>query len=166
MHHTMIIYAGSGSFLYIEGRQDDITDALGGWFCAVNQAYFMSLFLLISAYFVPGSYDRKGAGHFLKDRLIRLGIPLIIYSWIISPLTWCRHLCDARPDPAVVDLSAGRSAGCVHRRRAAVVCGSPAHLLTGVCGCGDGSSGPIRPCRQSTLPARFPATRRLCCLPC
>src|SRR5512136_1156106 len=89
LHHTMIIYAASGNWgLYMEGRQDDITKALGGWFCATNQAYFMSLFLLISAYFVPGSYDRKGAGHFLKDRLIRLGIPLIIYSWIISPLTW------------------------------------------------------------------------------
>jgi glucan biosynthesis protein C len=89
LHHTMIIYAGSGSWgLYTEGRQDAITDALGGWFCGVNQAYFMSLFLLISAYFVPGSYDRKGAGHFVKDRLIRLGIPLIIYSWIISPLSW------------------------------------------------------------------------------
>ena len=87
LHHTMIVYAGSGSFLYTEGREDDITGALGGWFCAVNQAYFMSLFLLISAYFVPGSYDRKGAGQFLKDRLIRLGIPLVIYSWIISPLT-------------------------------------------------------------------------------
>ncbi len=88
LHHTMIIYAGSGSFLYTEGRQDTITSVIGGWFCGVNQAYFMSLFLLISAYFVPGSYDRKGASHFLKDRLIRLGIPLIIYSWIISPLTW------------------------------------------------------------------------------
>ncbi len=89
VHHTMIIYAGSGSWgLYTEGRQDMITNVIGGWFCGVNQAYFMSLFLLISAYFVPGSYDRKGAGHFVKDRLIRLGIPLIIYSWIISPLTW------------------------------------------------------------------------------
>ena len=88
LHHLMIIYAGSGSFLYTEGRQDTITGVLGTWFCAVNQAYFMGFFLLISAYFVPGSYDRKGAGHFLKDRLIRLGIPLVIYSWIISPLTW------------------------------------------------------------------------------
>ncbi len=89
LHHTMIIYAGTGSWgLYTEGRQDAITTVIGGWFCLVNQAYFMSLFLLISAYFVPGSYDRKGAGHFVKDRLIRLGIPLIIYSWIISPLTW------------------------------------------------------------------------------
>ena len=89
LHHLMIIYAGTGSWgLYTEGRQDTLTAVLGTWFCAVNQAYFMGFFLLISAYFVPGSYDRKGAGHFLKDRLIRLGIPLVIYSWIISPLTW------------------------------------------------------------------------------
>jgi len=88
LHHTMIMYAGSGSFLYNEGRQDTLTAVLGTWFCAANQAYFMGFFLLIAAYFVPGSYDRKGAGQFLKDRLIRLGIPLLVYSWIISPLTW------------------------------------------------------------------------------
>ncbi len=88
LHHLMIIYAGSGSFLYTEGRQDTLTAVLGTWFCAVNQAYFMGFFLLIAAYFVPGSYDRKGAGRFLKDRLIRLGVPLVVYSWIISPLTW------------------------------------------------------------------------------
>jgi peptidoglycan/LPS O-acetylase OafA/YrhL len=35
---------------------------------------------------VPGSYDRKGAGRFLKDRLIRLGIPLAVFSWVINPL--------------------------------------------------------------------------------
>jgi len=86
LHHLMIIYAGTGGFYYKEGRQDFITSALGGWFCQVNQAYFMGLFLLISAYFVPGSYDRKGGGRFLKDRLIRLGIPLAVYSWIIDPL--------------------------------------------------------------------------------
>jgi hypothetical protein len=49
-------------------------------------AYFMGLFLLISAYFVPGSYDRKGPGRFLKDRLIRLGIPLAVFSWVLHPL--------------------------------------------------------------------------------
>jgi len=45
----------------------------------------MGLFLLISAYFVPGSFDRKGASRFLKDRLIRLGIPMAVYSWVLSP---------------------------------------------------------------------------------
>jgi len=86
LFHMMIIYAGTGSWLYTEGRQDEITSLIGAWFIAVTQAYFMGLFLFISAYFVPGSYDRKGAGRFIKDRLIRLGIPLVIYSWIIDPL--------------------------------------------------------------------------------
>jgi glucan biosynthesis protein C len=86
LFHTMIIYAGTGSWYYTEGREDFITGALGAWFLTVNQAYFMGLFLLISAYFVPGSHDRKGAGRFLKDRLIRLGIPLALYSWIIRPV--------------------------------------------------------------------------------
>jgi len=86
LHHLMITYAGTGGWIYKEGRQDFITDGLGSWFCAVNQAYFMGLFLLIGAYFVPASYDRKGAWRFVKDRLIRLGIPLAVYSWIINPL--------------------------------------------------------------------------------
>jgi glucan biosynthesis protein C len=86
LHHLMITYAASGSWIYVEGRQDVITDAIGNWFCFINQSYFMSLFLLISAYFVPGSYERKGTRQFLKDRLIRLGIPLAIYSWLIHPL--------------------------------------------------------------------------------
>jgi glucan biosynthesis protein C len=86
LFHLLIIYAGTGGWLYKEGREDFVTGALGAWLITVSQAYFMGLFLLISAYFVPGSYDRKGAGRFLKDRLIRLGIPLAVYSWIASPL--------------------------------------------------------------------------------
>ena len=86
LHHLMIIYAGSGGWIFQEGREDEITNAVGSWFCASNQAYFMGLFLLISAYFVPGSYDRKGPVRFLVDRLVRLGIPLAVYSWILRPL--------------------------------------------------------------------------------
>ncbi|MHB1319729.1 MAG: acyltransferase family protein [Anaerolineae bacterium] len=86
LHHLMITYADVGGWDYKEGTPDFVTQAVGGWFCATNQAYFMGLFLLISAYFVPGSYDRKGAGRFLKDRLVRLGIPLAVYSWVIHPV--------------------------------------------------------------------------------
>jgi hypothetical protein len=84
--HLVIIYTAAGGWIYREGRQDEISNILGTWFCAVNQSYFMGLFLLISAYFVPGSYDRKGPGRFFVDRLIRLGIPLGAYSWIVRPL--------------------------------------------------------------------------------
>jgi glucan biosynthesis protein C len=86
LHHLMITYAGVGSWIYTEGNPDFLTKALGVLFCAGNQAYFMGLFLLIGAYFIPGSYDRKGAWNFVKDRLIRLGIPLAVYSWVIHPL--------------------------------------------------------------------------------
>jgi hypothetical protein len=86
LHHLMVTYAGTGSWYYNEGRDDGITRFTGSLFCSVNQAYFMGLFLLISAYFVPGSYDRKGAGRFVKDRLIRLGIPLAVFSWVLHPL--------------------------------------------------------------------------------
>lgn len=86
LHHLMITYSGTGRWYYNEGREDIFTGYAGGWFCSINQAYFMGLFLLISAYFVPGSYDRKGAGRYLKDRLIRLGIPLAVFSWVLNPL--------------------------------------------------------------------------------
>jgi len=46
----------------------------------------MGLFFLISGYFTPGSYDRKGPRRFFKDRLLRLGIPMLCYDFVIGPL--------------------------------------------------------------------------------
>lgn len=88
LHHLMITYAGedAGGWIYYDYRPDDITAAVGNWFTGLNQSYFMGLFLFISACFVPGAYDRKGAGRFLKDRFIRLGIPLVLYAWFIRPV--------------------------------------------------------------------------------
>ena len=43
-------------------------------------------FFLLSSYFTPGSYDRKGFGPYLADRLKRLGIPLLFYHAVINPL--------------------------------------------------------------------------------
>lgn len=47
-------------------------------FFAVNAAFFMGFFFLISGYFIEGSYDRKGARAFLSGRLLRLGLPLVV----------------------------------------------------------------------------------------
>lgn len=38
----------------------------------------MGFFFLISGYFIEGSYDRHGPGAFLKSRLMRLAVPLIL----------------------------------------------------------------------------------------
>lgn len=55
-------------------------------FMMLNQAYFMGLLFLISGYFTPGSFERKGAGTFLKDRLLRFGIPTLVYVFILNPI--------------------------------------------------------------------------------
>jgi hypothetical protein len=46
-----------------------------GSFFAVTASFFMGLFFLVSALFVPASFDCKGSATFLKDRLVRLGVP-------------------------------------------------------------------------------------------
>ena len=43
----------------------------------------MGLFFLVSGYFVPRSYDRRGATAFLKSRFIRLGIPALFVGWFV-----------------------------------------------------------------------------------
>ncbi len=86
LHHLAITYGHSGMWYYLEGRPDDLTVLVATLFTAVNQAFFLAFFFMISGYFTPGSYDRKGAGPFLKDRLLRLGIPLLFYMVIIDPL--------------------------------------------------------------------------------
>jgi surface polysaccharide O-acyltransferase-like enzyme len=86
LHHLAITYGHTGGWYYYEGQPDELTTILIALFTTINQAFFMGFFFMISAYFAPGSYDRKGTGPFLKDRLLRLGIPLLFYIVIIEPL--------------------------------------------------------------------------------
>jgi glucans biosynthesis protein C len=55
-------------------------------FQLLNQAYFMGFFFLISGYFTPGTFDRKGPAAFLKDRPICLGIPLLVFELVLNPI--------------------------------------------------------------------------------
>lgn len=62
-----------------------LTILIIGTILSVSSSYFMGLFFFIAAYFTPNSYQRKGARKYLEDRLIRLGIPLIIAIISILP---------------------------------------------------------------------------------
>jgi peptidoglycan/LPS O-acetylase OafA/YrhL len=88
LHHLAIVYGGPGGGVpYKEdGEMGTVSSILMSLFLAINQSFFMGFFFMISSYFSPGSYDRKGAGSYLKDRLNRLGIPLLFYIVVISPL--------------------------------------------------------------------------------
>jgi len=87
LHHTAITYGGSGSFYYTEPATDPVASLLLSLFTNFDQAWFLGAFFLLSAYFTPGSLDRKGVRGFLKDRLIRLFIPLVVFFFVINPLT-------------------------------------------------------------------------------
>ena len=86
VQHAAVTYSGLGSWYYIEGAHlDRLSSLLFGVYQAMTQSYFMGLLFLIAGYFVPGAYDRKGFGKFIKDRSIRLGIPALIYMLVIHP---------------------------------------------------------------------------------
>jgi fucose 4-O-acetylase-like acetyltransferase len=87
LHHLAVTYGGPGSWAYIEeGEMSAASSMMITLLVTVNQSFFMGLFFLISSFFSPGSYDRKGPGPYLKDRLKRLGIPLLFYLLVVSPL--------------------------------------------------------------------------------
>jgi peptidoglycan/LPS O-acetylase OafA/YrhL len=73
VHHAGQAYGGGG-WWFVENPE---RSSLLGIFFTVNRSFFMSLFFMISGYFLPASYDRNGPLDFLKDRFLRLGVPLL-----------------------------------------------------------------------------------------
>jgi glucans biosynthesis protein C len=85
--HVTVTYSGIGGWFYIEHKVLD--SASFYFFLFINLlplAYLMPLFFLIAAYFIPSSLDKKGAKKFIKDRLFRLGIPTLIFMFLIFPV--------------------------------------------------------------------------------
>lgn len=62
--------------------------------------FAMGLFLLISGMVTPGSVSRKGPRRFARDRLIRLGVPLAVWTLVLWPgAIWLAHLAAGEHHP-------------------------------------------------------------------
>jgi hypothetical protein len=57
-------------------------------FVGFNDVFFMSLMFLVSGLFVWPSLQRKGSGRFLRDRLLRLGVPFLVAAAVLAPLAY------------------------------------------------------------------------------
>jgi peptidoglycan/LPS O-acetylase OafA/YrhL len=90
-HHVGQAYGPTGGAWPI---QETARAAILGPFFTVNRSFFMSLFFLISGYLMVASFDRSGSGIFLKSRLVRLGVPLLAFFFLIIPLQ--QYLCHCR----------------------------------------------------------------------
>jgi fucose 4-O-acetylase-like acetyltransferase len=86
--HMAVTYGAPGFWPYRESRADGLTALVFTLFSAINGPYVLGFFFLIAGYFTPGAYDRKGPGRFLAARMTRLGIPLLIYVFLIDPLIY------------------------------------------------------------------------------
>ena len=85
--HAAVTYSHLGSWYFMEDpKPERIVLVIFAAYQMFLQAFFMGLLFLIAGYFVPGAFDRKGLGHFLRDRSVRLGIPSLIYMVAIQPL--------------------------------------------------------------------------------
>ncbi|MHA2095957.1 MAG: acyltransferase family protein, partial [Candidatus Hodarchaeales archaeon] len=89
-NHARVTYEGSGWWYYIEENTLDLFSSILfqviASFGGVFQSSLLGLFFLMGGFLTPKSYDRKGIKNFWKERLSRLGIPLLLYVLLINPI--------------------------------------------------------------------------------
>src|SRR5882757_3865416 len=85
LHHVAVTYSDIPLWYYTEPARDGSGFALDV-LVVIDQFYFMGFFFLIAGFFVPGAYDRKGGKRFVRDRLLRLGVPLLLFVLVIRPI--------------------------------------------------------------------------------
>ncbi|MGD9381691.1 MAG: acyltransferase family protein [Candidatus Thorarchaeota archaeon] len=92
--HVMVTYGGRGSWYYYATLNEtfpvDIVATIALYMIAGIAAIFlpsiMGLFFLMGGYFSPRSLERKGVPSFWKERILRLGIPVLLYVLLINPI--------------------------------------------------------------------------------
>jgi glucans biosynthesis protein C len=86
VQHLSVTYGALGAWDYRDPGNNLLTGIILSIPNGIGMACGMGIFFLIAGYFTPGAYDRKGPRAFLQDRLLRLGLPLLLYDLLIHPL--------------------------------------------------------------------------------
>lgn len=85
-HHAAQPYGPTGGDWPID---DPVSSNWLGPFFLFNSALGMGFFFFLSGYFVCGSYDRKGGSTFVRDRVLRLGVPLVLVClFLFGPIAY------------------------------------------------------------------------------
>ncbi|MCX6094427.1 MAG: acyltransferase family protein [Candidatus Bipolaricaulota bacterium] len=82
-HHVGQAYGPTGGAWPI---QEASRAAILGPLFTIDRSFFMSLFFLISGFFSAASYDAKGGRAFVRSRLLRLGLPVLVWALLMIPL--------------------------------------------------------------------------------
>jgi glucan biosynthesis protein C len=109
--HAMLAY-----LVWVPVTVTDCSDAPWGWrafpiidgrrffgfdlFCAWQDVYLMALFFLLSGLFVAPSLARRQGSAFLRDRMIRLGLPFVFGTLVLIPLAFYPAYLVSAADPS------------------------------------------------------------------
>ena len=85
-HHAGQAYGDGGEWGYTPSNPEEVMPWIWHFF-STNAAFFMGLYFFISGYFIPGSYDRQGFGTFVRKKVLRLGVPLLLLGALLTYAT-------------------------------------------------------------------------------
>jgi hypothetical protein len=93
--HSSVSYSGIGAWYYREGAMENLGPGelvVFAFLQSYTQAWFLGILFFVSGFFAAASLAKKGRAAFLRERLFRLGVPLLAYMLIVAPLStlcWC-----------------------------------------------------------------------------
>ena len=83
--HVLITYADVGKWSYRETSENDAFLIPSALVVALGSLFAMGVFFLIAGLMTPGPLARKGPGGFLRDRALRLGVPFVVFLFLLYP---------------------------------------------------------------------------------
>jgi hypothetical protein len=87
--HAVVSYATVGSWPYQDVQESQLSapsEAVVVVIFGPPAFFLMGVFFLLSGLVGPGSVDRKGIARFVRDRLLRLGVPVVVMTVLVWPL--------------------------------------------------------------------------------
>jgi glucans biosynthesis protein C len=109
--HTATAYLGGADWYYMDRAASKVwsTALVPAWLIS---GYALGPLFLIAGWFSARSLAHRGAGAFARRRLLRLGVPLIVFIFLINGLaSYLGELGRGRHQSLARDLSGGQGAG-------------------------------------------------------
>lgn len=84
--HACVTYSHVGDWYIVAQRDPTMPEKIPFivW-QGMLQAFFMGLLFFVSGYFAHGSIQRRGPAAFVRERLVRLGVPTLFYMLLVHP---------------------------------------------------------------------------------
>jgi hypothetical protein len=83
--HVTMAWTGVGNWVFTETPVRDPLWPLLVFASGVGALFGMALFFVIAGLFTAPSLARKGTRRFVRDRTVRLGVPLLVYLVLLAP---------------------------------------------------------------------------------